>query len=321
MLGVPTSGTLLRARETMPWFLGPIALALVMAGPLYAQRPGQRSFRNPAPPPVYLNHVVLVVDSATYRDIGASGFLRTEFAGVEDSAGREVQGGRNAVYLYGTHTYAQFLAPASTMPRRLVGMSAIGLGVDQPHGVLAVYARFYALVGGDSTRAAVRLVQRRKGTTVVPWYYATRVRPKRAAPEQPWFDSWVMEYHPEYLKDWYADARAASGITREQANARLANPRGYAADIVAITLALDDADASLFLDQLEAVGYHVSRSGGAAVAQGPGVMFRLVPATPERRGVVRLRFALRRGKTGQTLYRFGPKSRLRFEGKFADWTF
>src|SRR5687768_1865513 len=86
-------------------------------------------------PPVFLNHFYVVLDSATYKDIEQSAFLRREFAVTEQRTTVRTDMTYTGFYFYGTNTYFEFF-DVSTFSR--FGFGGIALGVDQEGGLAAV---------------------------------------------------------------------------------------------------------------------------------------------------------------------------------------
>jgi hypothetical protein len=270
-------------------------------------------------PPVFLNHVVIVVDSATYRAVAGSDLLRREFAGFEQRTTTPASGRTySATYLYGQHTYIEFFQPFSGAPR--VGIGQIALGVEERGAEHAVMER---LAADGQHLVYYSLATRRRGAEDVPWAYDVTWLPDSEPARVPWFVWSVMEYHPEFLHRWYPDLPTDSaGVSRAAARAREWKPHGYLGDVVGVTFALDSADAQLFALALSAMGYAVNREADTLRARGPEIEFVLVPVRDGRRGALALRLALRRPKAGKRVYTFGASSVLRFgDGPTAIWTF
>ena len=81
-------------------------------------------------PPVFLNHFYVVLDSATYKDIEQSAFLRREFAVTEQRTTVRTDMTYTGLYFYGTNTYFEFFDVSSDASSQ-VGFGGIALGVDQ----------------------------------------------------------------------------------------------------------------------------------------------------------------------------------------------
>jgi hypothetical protein len=309
--------------------MNPLILTGFCAVALTACTPA-RTAREPAPrsgmlptsgAPVHFNHGYVVVDSATYRDIASSPLLQHEFGGFEQRTTHRGDGtAYSATYIYGRETYFEFFQPGAGASGR-VGASGIALGVDRSGALREVRTRLIALAG-DSVRVPYGLRTRMRGADTVPWFYATALLPAPTDTASVLF-VWTMEYHPEFLRRWYADIQPHdSGVSRAHARAREYRPGRHLRDITGITLALTASEGDRFLAQLAALGYRVWPDGTARRADGPGIAFTVVPAADGRAGIVALELALARPKSGQRRYAFGQRSVLTFETDWrAIWTF
>src|ERR1041384_4010416 len=96
-----------------------------------------QSEAKPRLPQVFLNHFYVVIDSATYKDIQQSPFLRKEFAVAEQRTTVRTDMSYTGLYFYGTNTYFEFFDVSSDSSRQ-VGFSGIAFGVDQAGELQAV---------------------------------------------------------------------------------------------------------------------------------------------------------------------------------------
>ena len=271
----------------------------------------------PAPaqvPPVYLNHLYLVLDRQTYDDVLRSDFLRDQFAGFSSST--TVAGGDQSwtgAYIWGEHTYIELLAPGGD---DRVGDIGIGLGTEQEGGVDTIYNIFKGLFG---ERATKDLRTRRLGEKEIPWFYEVSVDPGDSASD---FVDWVMEYHRDYLKERYPDAESGeNGITRRQALQRSFKSDRYLEDVYEVTVALSERQASQFVHELSALGYSIEDRGRRRECTGPDIRFVVIPRADAAGATLQLRMSLSRPRQGQEVFRFGAKSELMFLGKQATWVF
>ncbi len=274
--------------------------------------------RGQAPAPVLLNHVVLVLDSATYHDISTSPFLRDEFSGFEQltiaaNAGRTWSGS----YLFGESTYLELFQPNGGAGP--AGSTMIGFGVETEGAVAHLMEPLARSTGlaVDTTRRT-----RTKEGREVPWFLAAMVRDPDSTNR---FRSWVMEYDRRYLKLWdsvTARTRDQDLLTQSAHLVGMYRPSRYFADIVGVTLAFEPALADRFIRQASVFGYRLKADGPRRILIGPGVELVLMPVQQGRTGVLEVRLALRRPKEGEKVYRFGERSVLTFQkGKLARWRF
>ena len=105
--------------------------------------------------PVFLNHVLLTPDLTTYEALAASELLR-ELAVVEERTTRRGDAEYTSLYLYGEHTYVQFVRP-DPAASLFSGTSGIAFCVELAGGLERVAAALGAVgvetFPADITRA------------------------------------------------------------------------------------------------------------------------------------------------------------------------
>ena len=82
------------------------------------------------PVSIFLNHCLLVLDSATFKAIERDAFLRREFAPSEQRTTNRTDISYTGLYFYGANTYFEFF-DAANQPLGKLGDCAIAFGVDQ----------------------------------------------------------------------------------------------------------------------------------------------------------------------------------------------
>lgn len=286
-------------------------------GPGSKQTSGQgqsvKTAEQPAPK-VVLNHAYLVVDEKTYRDIAASDFLNNEFAGFAKRTTKTGEGRTwSGTYLYGERTYLEFFPPGALDTSETCG---IGFGVEESDGIKVVRERLARLAGKP---VELTLKTRLRDQHKIPWFYVTGLPAVSGAT----LETWVMEYHPEYLPTWNPVFPAgADPLSRRAYLADRYKPDRLLQEIFGLTVALEEDEGKRLRDQLVALGYAVSPIAGGHLARGAGLEIVFLPATAEASGIIDVRMTLNRPKSGAKEYRFGPRSVLRFrDDKTASWTF
>lgn len=253
-------------------------------------------------PKVSLNHFFLTVDPQTYADIERSAFLKTQFAPFEQRHTVRTDSSYTGTYFYGKNTYFEFFN--SEQSKRRPGDSAIAFGVDQAGGNAALAA----MLPNSNRTVVTRGFEGRQ----LPWFDMLVVFGLRSMAGR--FNSWVMEYHPDFLRDWNPRPGGA-GITRKAVLSRYvavlketpATP--LLEDVTAITVALDEATAKRFEDQNRAFGPL-------------DFDLEIIRAAGDDFGIREVRFRTSGLPNGAREYRFGPKSVLRFDsGQSAVWSF
>ncbi|HEU4714545.1 MAG TPA: DUF5829 family protein [Pyrinomonadaceae bacterium] len=260
-------------------------------------------------PPVFLNHFYLVIDSATYKDIEQSAFLRNELAVTEQRTTVRTDRSYTGLYFYGTNTYFEFFDVANATPRQR-GDSGIAFGVDQPGELEAIDASL------DH-----KLITRQYNSKQIPWFYAAEHKDLAIDSS---LGVWLMEYHPSFLNEWNPQPGASNqGTSRKQILQRYtavledAPRETYFEDVIALTLAIDEARRKTFVEFCKQLGY---REHAADVLQGPDMEFRLLPQTPETRGIQQITMRAKRKANAE--FRFGTRSVLTFrDDGVATWSF
>jgi hypothetical protein len=276
--------------------VGVISASLLglLRAPVLAASPGGR-------PEVVLNHLSVVLDAATARDLATNGFLKDTFASVSQKSNVSNDGKRwTGTYLYGERTYleAYEAGPAQGEP----GSSGIALGVERPGDVSRLVLPL-ADAGGEAT-VVLRTVQGPSGGQV-PWFYQLRVFYRTDPPSTT--SRWVMEYQKDFLR---TVEKGKDGISRAQMAARFQEKNRLLKDIAGATVALGDREMERFLKELQVYGWAVRTEGQTHVAAGPGMTLTLIPSTPGVKGLTEVRFQLvKKGAFAQTLH-FGPTSVL-----------
>ncbi len=233
---------------------------------------------------IELNHFYVTVDSATYADIEKNSFLRKEFAAFEKRTTVREDRSYTGIYFYGTKTYFEFFD--SAQEKRAVGETAVAFGVDAEGAMPAV----------DGSHRD--LITRGWNGVQIPWFYRQSPVPQLARG----LESWVMEYHPEFLAKWRPESGVGQGVTREEVLKRYksvltdtpADP--YLKDVTGLTLALP-------ADEMERMAHWTEQVK-------PAVTIRFIPMGQGPHGLRSVSFRLRRAPEQKVTVRFGGRSVL-----------
>jgi hypothetical protein len=260
---------------------------LLLSVQAFAASPGSR-------PEVVLNHLSLVLDAGTARDIAANAFLKDSFASVSQKANVSNEGKHwNGTYVYGQRTYLELYeaGPAQGEP----GSSGVALGVEHV-GDVARLVLPLADAGGEAT-IVLRTVQG-PANAQVPWFYQLRDFYRSDPPSNT--SRWVMEYQKDFLR---TVEPGKDGITRAQLAARFQEKNRLMKDIIGATLALGEREMERFAEELKVYGWTVRPDGTKRIATGPGMTLTLVASTPNVKGLTEVRFQLvRKGIPAQTVH-------------------
>ena len=155
-------------------------------------------------PPVYFNHLYVVLDDKTYRAIQGSDFLQIAFPGKEKRSTRTAAGETwSGTYFYCQDNYVEFFGsgngPVTGKPSRgghwqsgaQEGWAGLAFSTDRPGGAAAVRQTLKKAYGYDPFH---ELRQMHAGEQVIDWFYQVRLAERLGMGS---FEAWVMEYHPD----------------------------------------------------------------------------------------------------------------------------
>jgi len=274
--------------------------------------------------PVYLNHFFLTLDPQTYKEIWDSPFLKDEFATFEQRTTVRADMTYTGIYFYGTRTYFEFFE-AGKSSGRAEGASGIASGIEAPGGSDQLKERLESLL---KIKAGKTTITRKMNDKEIPWFHSVG---GNFADRTPMLQTWTMEYHKDFLNDWYPDLSPKTrGITRREILERYTAKLGdnekrkqkYIDDVIEMRLALDEKGRSQFVKEREAFGYKITSDASQTICEGPEIKYIVTKQTPESVGITAIKLSLRKNKSGQKVYRFGRKSVLQFnDNRTATWSF
>jgi hypothetical protein len=269
--------------------------------------------------PVFLNHFFVVLDSATYRAMEQDNFLRNQFAVTEKRTTVRTDTTYTGLYFYGANTYFEFF-DASGGAMRNFGAAGLAFGVDQNGFVDELKAD-----AGSLFRVNAAPITRGLNDRQVPWFYM--IVP-RDFPISSGLSLWVMEYHPRFLAEWNPEPDDSPGVSRKDILSRYkkvlgrADAKTYFEDVVAMTIALDEAAAKRLFELCQSLGFNARTEPGATLLEGPDLRLKIVPRSVDAQGIREVTMRVGGRPPGRGEFRFGPKVGLRFHGdNLATWSF
>jgi Family of unknown function (DUF5829) len=255
-------------------------------------------------PPVFLSHIWIALDQATYdalrtsKEVAALGAVKEQ----KVAAGSENWSG---FYWTARQTYMEFFGAAALPDETLVGDCGIGMFVETRGGV-AVVAERLRTVFGD--RIDIDKQVRATATGDIPWYTSTHLKELQTTA------MWVMELDPGYLAARHPEAPVRDPLSRQQERSWDFRPDQTLDDVAGLTLALDKEKASELATQLRIFGWSVHRTGSGFFAVGPEVKIRVIPVGV-RGGIQQVELRLHRSVPTQVI-QLG-NAELRLAGKTA----
>jgi hypothetical protein len=274
-------------------------------------RPMLQAWMRARPAPLFLNHVFWVVDRAAYEALKAEPFLR-ELAVFEERTTVRGDLSYTGLYLYGRHTYLEFLAEDAAAGFT-AGQSGLALGLERAGGTDALAIELHKA----GLPSEVMPVTRAEGTEQIAWFNLLGLE----LPPGP-LQVFTMEYNTRFLGKWRPDLPATPPSTARAAIlARYAEALGQDAskvllrDVTSVALTLDEAQKKRLVTALSLRGYgeraDPDSDKSAFSLEGPGVRLAITPGTAPG-GLTGCELTLAREVTRAPL-ELG-QVRLRFEG-------
>lgn len=270
--------------------------------------------------PLVLNHLAIVIDSATYHDVRHSPLFRGEFAAMDTSyfTSAEFTG---TTRLFGKYNYLAIVKPEAYGAWQ-VGDIGIALSTEVAGG-LDVLARDPTLVRmrrlAPETPVSPDRVEQ-EFARLFGGVQTVRLAGKDATSEHARFE--ITQYPDGLMKLLAAtDSLPPSNRSNARFLAHFYDPRKLLSYVSGATLAIPVDDIAKIVAVVTRDGVTVFAEGEGAIIKLDGFTLHLIPSFVGA-GVRQLQFALTRTAVGNPIYRFGPKSQLRFgPGPIAVWDF
>lgn len=264
------------------------------------------------PVQVHLNHAYITPDAETYEAIRNSEFVK-RFAVWEERTTHRKDMSYTGFYLYGQHTYFEFLKPSDAGKAH---GSQIAFGVDESGGLAALQER--AQAAGMKTE--ILPVTREFNGKDVAWFRMLQ----RTDTDAPSVGIWTLEYEPTFLTGWNPQPKAKASIRREDVLARYAQvvkqkqASKLMADVTTIYLNVPTAGLEQSVKECKALGFKALAGDSSAFCRSDNLTI-IVRARSDRFGIAAIRFRLgREAKEGE--YKIGHTV-LNIQEKAALWNF
>jgi hypothetical protein len=291
---------------------------------------------NSSLPPIFFNHLYIVLDDKTYRAIQASDFLCIAFPGMERRSTRTAAGEAwSGTYFYCQDNYLELFGESTGRhwtPRAAEGWAGLAFSADRLGGAAAVQRRIEEEFGYAPYH---ELRQLETASKTVNWFHYVRLAETLGLES---FDAWVMEYHPDIFAHKGLDIPASGELTREAYLAPWnADPRSPQAcgsrregpvfsRVTGATLTMGPGAAGRFSQVLQALGFAQAQETGQVTlsANGFAVTIRIhsEDGAPPGYRLSSLRLAMARPSVAPTTFVFAPGSRLILNSDLtAEWLF
>jgi hypothetical protein len=267
-----------------------------------------------------LDHLAIVLDSATLHDIKASPFMQEDFAAF-DSATGATSAGRSLVQLTGKYNWLMLTTPSGAHP---VGDVTIALGAETAGAIDAMmrqgaWMRVTSAGGSRGTSPADSMAPAqpdyRRDFMVV-----ARIAGADSTSDRVRFE--VMQHAAEGARALsQRDSLPRDDLTAARFLAPYYDRHRLLEYLSGATLAIPVTDIGHIVRMMRRDSVPVFAEGQGAIIRLNGFTLHLIPPWGGA-GVKQLQFALTRELLGNPTYRFGPTSQLRFgPGPTAVWDF
>jgi hypothetical protein len=263
----------------------------------------------PAVPPVFLNHISIVLPSSVYAELRESSFLKNEFSATAERTNTAQNDGvgtysYTGIYLRGRQTYLECFETATQrlQSEQKAGDIVFNLSIDNRDQLPLLRDRLAAEMGAPMQIELIRNSQSQPNYQMV-----TREGGLKNV-RRDGVTAVVKAYYPD-------------GITRSKRGQASYLPDHLLQDVAGITMTVNQAESRELLQMLSAFGYAIHKDSEKQIASGPEVTFTLLPEKPNTPRILVLDLSLNREKTGEQNYKFGDGSELQFHGNSAKWTF
>jgi len=305
------------------WWLCVVGRGMLRAARTMAVLAGLAAGGRPAPAsaqqrvPLVLNHLEIVLDSATFADVKASPFLLGQFAAVDTVENRSHEGFLG-VRLFGKYNWITLGHPVRMGDERAApGDVAIALSSEAPRAIESLTGDGHLMklfTASGASEGGMATDYLRDYNTVA------RLAGPDSTSRHTQFE--IMQYSAHTsARLAQVDSLPVTNLSNARFLARYYDRHRLFEYLSGATLAIPVDDITKIASALERDSVTVLHEGEGAIIKLDGFTLHLIPPWGGA-GIKELRFALTREVTANPVYSFGPRSRLRFgPGPIAVWDF
>lgn len=286
-------------------------------------------------PPIYFNHLYIVLDDKTYRAIQASDFLCIAFPGLERRSTRTAAGETwSGTYFYCQDNYLELFGESTGRHwshRAAAGWAGMAFSVDQPGGADAVKKRIQEVLGYTPYS---ELRQLKTTDSAVNWFHYVRLAETLGVDS---FDAWVMEYHPDIFAYKGLSIPPTGQLTRQaylapwnqtleslECAGRREGP--VFSRVTGATLIMGPQVAGRFSQVLQALGFTLAQETGQVTLSTSDFVLTIRiqsrDAAPNNYRLSSLHLKMARPSVAPATFVFAPGSRLILNDQLtAEWLF
>ncbi|MBL4581243.1 MAG: hypothetical protein JKY29_05440 [Gammaproteobacteria bacterium] len=267
-------------------------------------------------PLLSLNHFFVVVDETTYQDIQDNAFLKNTFAITQSRTTIRNDTEYSGFYVYGENTYFEIITKSLG-----TWQSGIFLSGDDEEDLERVKENNLPHLYISS-----KPVTREFEGEQIPWF-VTAGNFEYPMASQLGFG--IMEYHPQYLAQYYPDIEPQSrGVSRKEVLTRYAAIEGVSqsdrifGNVVGITIAASPVERRALGRIFESLGFTPTATSNESILTGNNFELKILPRTNSISKITAVKLQLNRENTEEVTLEFGASSSLEISTNgMAYWRF
>ena len=258
-----------------------------------------------AGPVVNPNHVMWILDQASFDILASNEFLKAKFSDFHKQTTTSGADHWTAVYLTAEKTHIEFMSPNPNFPEGTVGLA---LSVEEKVGdINAIESRLRAEWGSTLAREQRALPWK---AAIIPWFDYVILRLGGGN-----FRTWVMEFDSKYLEQTRPNRPQDWGITRESYNRPAYLPSRLLKNVTGVRLRLDPILLAQEKKTLLALEYKKTASRNSVVLSRPDLNVTLDPGESGKFEISEIEMELNQVYTDQAQIDSTEEIKLVFDRK------
>lgn len=262
-----------------------------------------------------LNHCLISVDPKQFKAITTCNFISDFFAPASMRTSANDLGKYTGFYIYGERAYLEIFEFGNN-PYAKPHHIGLGFGTDDIGGLQVLKKRCDEMELNITPR--IELIHQGTGDQKRPWFYMGKLDFEKLGDG---LMSWLMEYHPDYLRPLGGDGKTIDRKTYLAKSRKLnlhTKEEPLFHDIKEIHIRLTETFESRLHQQLLAQGYEVQKTPSGWMARGSENTFHVERAS--RCSFMKLTFSLTREVPKSREFSFGGNCVLTVgPGAAANW--
>lgn len=259
-------------------------------------------------PPVYLNHIILILDSQNYNDLRNSDFIKKYLAHKgEGTVKSDSTDSWTSMCYWGKDTYIECFDIEKIEWERGNLLCGIVFGIEEIGGIESLYKSLNNSLKPHYDKAT-RHFKTDAGDEVPYFHYLI----SNKTDSNSIITSFVMEY-PD---------TGVGSIKRELNNQYKYNKNLLLENIIEVELLLPELDIKKMMEELTSFGYEIKQNEEKVFAKGPQINFVIRSQSDNKKGITRIKLSLTNNEHKNQTITLSKKSKIVINSdKTADWYF